>query len=149
MSIYRCLSCTHEWSDSSFFSGVKGNGCPMCGRNILKRIEVSEVTKLTNSSHVENVLFVPPADDCDCHMMIGANNPPDHCVSCKDKAILIMEFPSQEHIDAFTGWMSNSGEQSLYQQMDFEDKDKEYLYRTNLDYTNPNRVIVTQIPEDE
>lgn len=63
--------------------------------------------------------------------------------------ILQMEFESQEHLDAFTSWLSNSGEQSYYEQGHYESEEDAHLYFTNLDYhSKPNTIIVKEYPKD-
>lgn len=62
--------------------------------------------------------------------------------------ILEMEFDSQEHLEAFTSWLSNSGEQDYYNQGDYEDEENKHLYRTGLDYSQHNKVIVKEYPKD-
>lgn len=61
--------------------------------------------------------------------------------------ILEMEFESQEHLDAFTGWLSNSGEQSYYDQGYYEEPEDAHLYHTGLDYSQHNKIIVKEYPK--
>ena len=62
---------------------------------------------------------------------------------------LTIEFPSDEHREAFCDWLSNSGEQDHYRQMDYEDKDKKYLYRLNYNYLESSKGIVKAEQIDE
>lgn len=64
------------------------------------------------------------------------------------KVTLEMEFPSQEHLDAFTGWLSNSGEQDHYQMEDYVEKEEKHLFRCNFDYSQNNKIVVTEYPEE-
>lgn len=60
---------------------------------------------------------------------------------------LTIEFPSQEHVNAFTGWFSNVGEQDFYQQMDYEEAEDKHLYNVNFNNVGDNNIIVTEIEE--
>jgi len=58
--------------------------------------------------------------------------------------VLSIEFPSQEHLNAFTGWMSNSGEQEFWEQEGYEEGDDKKLYQVSFDYSPYNKIIVNE-----
>ena len=64
------------------------------------------------------------------------------------KVVLEMEFPSQEHLDAFTWWLSNSGEQDHGNMIDYVDEEEKHLFDVHFDYSDNNKVIVTEYKSD-
>lgn len=62
---------------------------------------------------------------------------------------LEFEFPSKAHLEAFTGWFSNVGEQDFYQQADYEEGEDKQLYNVHFKNTTPEKIEVVQIEEDE
>lgn len=65
------------------------------------------------------------------------------------KAILEIEFPSQEHLEAFTSWLSNSGEQDHGNMVDFVDEDEKHLFDLHFDYTQNNKIVAEEYPSSE
>jgi hypothetical protein len=57
---------------------------------------------------------------------------------------LTIEFPSEAHREAFSDWLSNSGEQGHYEQGNYVDEpNQSELYHLNFDYTNAHNGIIT------
>lgn len=62
-------------------------------------------------------------------------------------SVLTIEFPSDEHRDAFTGWFSNVGEQDFSQQADYEDETERHLYNLNFHNYGDDKIVATEFPE--
>ena len=81
--------------------------------------------------------------------MLEESIPKADAAFSKSTSNLTIEFPSDAHREAFCDWLSNSGEQDHYRQMDYEDKDKKYLYRLNYNYLESSKGIVKAEQIDE
>lgn len=60
-----------------------------------------------------------------------------------DNSRLIIEFPSKDHREAFTNWLSYSGEQDHSSMMDEVDDDELYLYDLSYNYKKSSDGIIT------
>lgn len=62
-------------------------------------------------------------------------------------SILTIEFPSDEHRDGFTGWLSNSGEQDHCEQGNYVEANERHLYHLNFDYSKDEKIVATEVEE--
>lgn len=60
---------------------------------------------------------------------------------------LTIDFPSNEHRDAFTGWFSNVGEQDFTEQADYEDEDNKHLYHISFANKSDSLIIATEFED--
>lgn len=65
------------------------------------------------------------------------------------ESTLTINFPSDEHREAFVDWLSNSGEQDHYNQGEYVDEKDRHLYHLNFSYIeSSNGIITTREVED-
>jgi len=57
---------------------------------------------------------------------------------------LQIEFPSKAHMDAFTGWFSNVGEQDFSQQGDYEEPEDRHLYNLGFSNVSDEKIVATE-----
>lgn len=62
-------------------------------------------------------------------------------------SVLTIEFPSDEHRDAFTGWFSNIGEQDFSQQADYEEESERHLYDLGFNNKTDSLIVATEFED--
>lgn len=55
---------------------------------------------------------------------------------------LVIEFPSDEHREAFSGWLSNSGEQEHAEMREYVEPEERHLFNLHFDYLKSHEGLI-------